>query len=267
METLTRPPDLNQITAWCESRYAQFNRPEWISPDPLETALAYEEPRERELAAFFASCLALGRVRSIVPSVKKVLGLIGRPLHENILHARREEWERVFEGFVYRFFRREHMVCLLGSLQSLLAEFGSLELAFLAGAPGSDRGPGARTLSALDAFSREIRLRAGGELGILVPLPEAKSARKRLCLYLRWMVRRDSVDPGGWNSFSPADLLVPVDTHMIRVGRALGFTSEKAPTLRACLEITEGFRGINPGDPVKYDFALTRPGILKLPGE
>ena len=75
------------------------------------------------------------------------------------------------------------------------------------------------------------------------------------------MVRRDDVDPGGWDDVSPALLIVPLDVHMHRIARRLGATARKSADLRAAMETTAAFRGICPDDPVRYDFALTRLGI------
>jgi len=100
----------------------------------------------------------------------------------------------------------------------------------------------------------------GRERSYLLPDPRLGSACKRLNLYLRWMVRRDAVDPGGWN-VPPAKLVVPLDTHMHALGRALGLTDRRSADLRTALEITAAFRAIAPDDPVRYDFALTRLGM------
>ena len=96
-----------------------------------------------------------------------------------------------------------------------------------------------------------------------MPWPSRGSACKRLNLYLRWMIRSDEVDPGGWSGVHPRKLIVPLDTHMHRIGREWGFTRRKAADMKTALEITEAFRSINELDPVKYDFALTRTGIRK----
>ena len=95
----------------------------------------------------------------------------------------------------------------------------------------------------------------------LVPSPAGGSACKRLFLFLKWMVRRDDVDPGGWTLLSPADLIIPLDVHMFRLCSALGLTARKSPDLKAALEVTEVFRSVLPSDPLKYDFVLTRFGI------
>jgi uncharacterized protein (TIGR02757 family) len=82
-------------------------------------------------------------------------------------------------------------------------------------------------------------------------------------LMLRWLVRKDSVDPGGWSCIRPGQLVVPLDTHMHRLGMAMGLTGRKSADMKTALEITAGFKRFAPVDPVRYDFALTRLGIRK----
>jgi uncharacterized protein (TIGR02757 family) len=77
------------------------------------------------------------------------------------------------------------------------------------------------------------------------------------------MVRKDEVDPGGWDFIPASKLLIPLDVHMHRTARSFKFTTRKQANLATVLEVTEAFRAICPEDPVKYDFALTRVGMRK----
>jgi uncharacterized protein (TIGR02757 family) len=70
------------------------------------------------------------------------------------------------------------------------------------------------------------------------------------------MVRRDGVDPGGWSDVSPGQLVVPLDTHTIRVGRCLKLTRRASPGWKMAIDITSALRTFDPADPVRYDFAL-----------
>lgn len=97
--------------------------------------------------------------------------------------------------------------------------------------------------------------------------PLLSSACKRMCLYFKWMIRRDQVDPGPWKNISPARLIMPIDTHIFRIGHRLNFTRRKNSDMKTALEITAGFVQVNPLDPLKYDFALTRPGIRRNIGD
>lgn len=122
-------------------------------------------------------------------------------------------------------------------------------------------------IEALDVFAAEViseMEKQGSSSGHLLSRPSRGSACKRLHLFMRWMVRHDEVDPGGWVMISPSELIVPVDVHMHRVGIKLGFTKRKAADAKTAEEITNGFKTVSSDDPVKYDFALTRFGIRKL---
>jgi uncharacterized protein (TIGR02757 family) len=142
---------------------------------------------------------------------------------------------------------------LLTRASEILRAFGSLETFMRECARGKS------VLEALNHFSRRLSPDGGGFS--LLAAPENGSACKRLSLYLKWMVRHDEVDPGGWTVFSPGDLIVPTDTHMHNIALELGLTARKHADLKTALEITRGFAQISPEDPARYDFALTRFGI------
>jgi uncharacterized protein (TIGR02757 family) len=93
--------------------------------------------------------------------------------------------------------------------------------------------------------------------------PSGGSACKRLNLFLRWMVRRDAVDPGGWTRIAASHLVVPLDTHIIRLGRCLGLTRQTTPGWKMAAEITAALRALDPADPIRYDFALCHLGMMK----
>ena len=104
-----------------------------------------------------------------------------------------------------------------------------------------------------------------GEAGVVffLPSPDDGSACKRLCLFLRWMVRADSVDAGGWTRVPRASLLIPLDAHIINIGRKARLTRRVSPGWRMAEDITATLRACDPSDPVKYDFALHRMGLFK----
>jgi uncharacterized protein (TIGR02757 family) len=145
---------------------------------------------------------------------------------------------------------------MLVRAKHLVETHGSLEGCFVRGWSPVD----GDVTQGLCGFARQL---GAGECGSLLPVPERGSACKRLNLFLRWMVRRDNVDPGGWTQVPPSALVVPMDVHMHRVGMALGMTARKQPDIRTAREVTEAFRALSPDDPVRYDFALTRQGIMR----
>ena len=109
-----------------------------------------------------------------------------------------------------------------------------------------------------------LNLGARGERPAVPALVGHQTRHAHLSVRLRrTLVRADEIDLGLWSELRPAQLFVPLDTHMFRVCKAMGLTMRKQANFQATQDITRGFRRIVPEDPVKYDFALTRLGIRK----
>lgn len=226
-----------------EALYQRWHDPQYLGTDPL--VLVREAPAaDREVVAFLMSCLAVGRASHIVKAGRDLLSRLGSPLDLGGTTA--------LSGFQYRFFSQGRVEALVGAVGRVVDRHGSLE--------GAWRSTGAQGWEALEAFAALFRS-PGEDLGILVPVEGSGGAHKRLNLFLRWMVRQDALDPGGWTALRPADLFMPVDTHVLQWARAEGLTQRKLADRRACLEITEALRTVCPDDPLRYDFAITRAGM------
>ena len=240
-----------------EELYATYNRPEFIHPDPLEFLHSYQEPSDREIVGLIASSLAYGRVAQIISSVSFILNKVGPSPREFLVSTSRRALTRSFTGFKHRFTTTEEIIDFMLGIQQVIRTDGSLHRCFLKWYDPDHPD----TVQALQSFVDAIRSYMGSRNNSLLPFPAKKSACKRLHLFLRWMIREDEVDPGGWRNVSPSKLIIPLDTHMHRIGLLLGMTQRKQSDLKTALEITREFRKIVPDDPVKYDFALTRLGI------
>ena len=239
-----------------EALYERYNGPAFLTPDPVEVLYPYGETAEREIVAFIAASLAYGRAGLIKKSLSRVLPLLGPSPRSFLLAADRPSLTERFRGFRHRFTDEEDLVDLLFALGALIRDRGSLERAFADGLS-----PQGRSHLALVPFVGLIRSRTGGRPNSLLADPSGGSACKRLHLFLKWMVRCDAVDPGGWTVLRPASLVVPLDTHMHRIGLELGLTARRQADLKAALEMTEAFALVCPDDPARYDFVLTRFGI------
>lgn len=240
-----------------EHVYSLYHKTGFIHPDPLEFLHRYPHVQDREVVGLVASSLAYGRVGQILRSVTSVLEGMGDSPGLFIERTSREDLRERFRGFKHRFTTADELVDLLSATGKVISAYGSLHACFLEGF--DHRHPD--VTEALAAFVQRIRDHMEPVENSLLPCPERKSACKRLYLFLRWMVREDDVDPGGWKGISPSKLIVPVDVHMHRIGIVLGMTDRRQADLRTAMEITEGFRKIVPDDPVRYDFSLTRIGI------
>lgn len=238
-----------------ESIYSQYNKREYVNPDPLLFLYDYPGKKDREVVGFIAACLAYGRVEMIVKTIALVLGKMKPSPFEYLMSREKKDMANDFKGFGYRFAKDVHLVNLLWGIREVLTRFSSLEKCFYEGMILQDE----TVLPGLVFFSEQIS--KNREIGHLLADPQKKSACKRSLLFLRWMVRKDQVDPGGWEKINPSQLIVPLDTHMHKIGMMLEFTKRKSPDMKTALEITRGFKKILSEDPVKYDFCLTRFGI------
>lgn len=244
-----------ELKAFLDGLYYVYQRRELINPDPLYFLYRYEDVRDREIAGLVASSLAYGRVAQIMKSVERVLSCLSDEPYKFLVNN--DESDIVSESFKHRFTTGEDMNNLLRNVRGILREHGTVE-EFLRECLRNSEG---EIFSALDEFSGRLsRNRKPGSFP-LITAPKDGSACKRLFLFLKWMVRSDEVDPGGWEVIRPSDLVVPTDTHMHKISMKLGFTRRKSADLRCAVEITEGFRGVCPEDPARYDFVLTRFGI------
>jgi len=240
--------------------------------DPVHIVRRYPAHDDREIVGFCAAGLAFGRVASVLNSIESLLAVMGpRPAAFVRGFDPAKDRERL-APLVHRWIRGRDLVALLLVLQRMLRESGSIERFFLAGddAGTPDVGP------ALDAFStralatdvRPAYGRVPKRAGVcyFFPRPSAGSACKRLNLFLRWMVRTDVVDLGVWKGLSPSRLIVPLDTHVIRLGQCLRLTRYRSPGWKMAAEITASLRTIDPVDPVRYDFSLCHVGMMNACG-
>ncbi len=265
------PAVRSDLTASLERLYHDYNREDSAS-DPVHRVRPFPEPADREIAGFCAAALAFGRVASVLHSIDTLFAIMGphpsafvRAFDPGAPHPE-------LRAMVHRWTRGSDLAALLWILRQMLEQSGSIEQFFLEGCQpdAEDVGP------ALDSFStRALALdirRAYGRVprrpGVcyFFPRPSAGSACKRLNLFLRWMVRDDAVDLGVWRGLSASQLIVPLDTHVIRLGRCLRLTRYASPGWRMAADITASLRALNPDDPVKFDFSLCHVGMMNACG-
>jgi uncharacterized protein (TIGR02757 family) len=254
------------LKAALDRLYTDYDRADAIA-DPVEIVRRYQGRDDREVVGFLAAGLAFGRVAGILQSVERLLAVMGpRPAaFVRDFDPRRDGC--AFEPLVHRWTRGDDLAALVLLLRRMMEEAGSIEDFFRLGHETAAPDVGA----SLDSFSRRALALAPRGLrptGVpyFFPRPSAGSACKRLNLFLRWMVRADSVDLGVWTGVSPSQLVVPLDVHVIRVGRCLGLTRYLSPGWKMASEITASLRAMDPVDPVRYDFALCHIGMLDLCG-
>ncbi len=234
-----------------ERLYQHYNRWECARRDPVVFVHRYGEPLDREVAGMVAAFLAYGQLSQIMQAVGDALGRLGNHPRRCLLDSTPQRLHAVTRGFVHRVVNADRLWRLLWGMKGVLEAHGSLQSCFR----HYDDPQSATVLAGVTGLAQALRAGGAGP-DHLVADPAKGSACKRWMMLLRWMVRSDAVDPGGWQDVSPARLIVPLDTHLWRICNRLGMAKRRTCDLKAALQITAGFRSIEPGDPVRYDFAL-----------
>lgn len=245
-----------------ERLYREFDYPTRVERDAIRFPLRYPDPRDREIVALLTACLAYGRVDLFSRGLELIFGAMGASPAAFVADFDLGRDARVFDAFIYRFNRPRDVSAFCVAGREILARHGTLEKCFVAGDP-DERGP---IGPALERFARTFldadlgQVFPGGRISRgyrhLFPLPSAGGPCKRLHLFLRWVVRREAPDFGLWTTVSPSRLLIPVDTHIENMSRAIGLTRRRSRTWRMSEEITARLAVLDPTDPVKYDFSL-----------
>ena len=263
-----------QLKQLLDELYHRYSRPVFLSTSALSIPHGYRRPDDREIAAFVTASLAYGNVKQIHRSANAALEAMGDSPARFIRRFDPARDSARFRHFVHRFNSGVDLALLCHLLHQASAAKGSLQAFFLKGydpthddiEPALNSFVGRMLSLDVSAFYPSGTLPAKAGVRFFFPSPTQGSACKRLNLFLRWMVRRgDAIDFGIWTEVSPGKLIVPLDTHVARISQQLGLTRIKQANWRMAKEVTKRLRAFDPEDPVKYDFALCRLGILKQP--
>jgi len=244
--------------------------PQHLANDPLSFCHRYSDPVDREIAAVIASAFAYGGIKIILRTLKSIFSELGPSPRSYVESFSPVQALKAFSGFRHRFNDGRDLVALLWGIRLMIADAGSVNAFFLRFDDASTQD----VTAALNGYASavlaldyrpvfgSVAAPAGSYFPFLFPAPAAGSACKRLCMFLRWVVRpADGIDLGIWRGVSPSRLVIPVDTHICRICSYLGFTGRKAADWRMAQEITAALRRLDPADPVKYDFSLAHLGI------
>lgn len=252
-----------------EQLYRQRS-PSYLANDPLSFCHRYRDPADQEVAALLAAVFAYGAVKVIKGSLARISSIIGETPAAFVDAFCPKKQRQLCDGFKHRFNGADDLAALFWAVRQMREQQGSIEAFFC-----RFHDPQAATVEqglngfcsavlALDyrPFFGRKGLPADSRFRFLFPTPQGGSACKRLCMFLRWVVRpADGIDLGLWQGVQPTQLVIPVDRHIERISRLLGLTARRTPDWRMALEITAALRSLSPDDPVRYDFSLCHLGI------
>ena len=262
---------MNSLSRSLDALYRDYNREDSAS-DPVHRVRPYRDNADREIAGFCAAALAFGRVASVLNSIDTLLKIMGPSPATFVRGFDPGAPHPELRAMVHRWIRGTDVAALLWILRQILESSGSLESFFVDGLQEDAEDVSA----ALDSFStralaldiRRAYRRVPARPGVcyFFPRPSAGSACKRLNLFLRWMVRRDEIDLGVWTRVPASKLIVPLDTHVIRLGRCLRLTKYVSPGWKMAADVTRSLRRLDPVDPVRFDFSICHVGMMNACG-
>ncbi len=256
-----------------ESLYRRYG-PETADTDPILFPRRYALDEDREAAGWIAAAFAYGQVKTIQDNVGRLLATLGP--HPAAALGRIADFrafaDEELRGFRHRFHGARDAAALLFVIARAREAAGSIRAFFEREGRGEDPDVGgllSRAVARILAFDyRPVlgvrRLPAGSPVRFFFPDPADGSACKRWNLYLRWMVRSDALDLGLWPGIPTDRLVVPTDTHVHRIARRLRLTRRRTADWKAAREITDALARFDPRDPVRFDYALCRIGILDI---
>ncbi len=243
---------MNELKIKLDALVEQYNTPAFVENDPVQFPRAYTKQQDIEIAAFLASTIAWGNRKQILTGCRKMFHDImeNRP-YEFVMSGRFNDIDPAKN--IHRTFFGRDMAYMCRGLQFVYLTSNTLAIAFK------------QEETVWDGFSRLRELFAqanGGEYSkhLSNPTPnrhKGGSPCKRLNLMLRWLCRQDGiVDLGIWHNVKPGQLMIPLDTHVARIGREMGLISRNGNDRAAVEELTAKLRELDKSDPCKYDFAL-----------
>jgi uncharacterized protein (TIGR02757 family) len=252
---------MDDLKPFLEEKYRLYNRNWFIESDPVSIPHLFTKKEDIEIAGFLAATIAWGNRKSILNNANRLMQMMDNAPHDFVLTATAKDL-KPFNAFVHRTFNGIDCVYFLTALKEIYLNHGGLENAFSTGVNKDDT-----DVSNAIANFRTLFFMGNypARTGKHVSDPLAGSSAKRLCMYLRWMVRKDEfgVDFGIWKGISQGILSCPLDVHSGNVARKLGLLERKQNDWKAVTELTTNLKQFDPTDPVKYDFALFGLGVFE----
>ena len=248
-------PTLDDLRCYLDDLAARFEQRAFIQDDPIAIPHGFDDPCDQEVIGLYAALLAWGRRATILNKMEELCERMRyRPYRFVRDFDERRDATRL-ATFKHRTFQPIDALWFTKNLGAALRRHERVEHLFARHLPADAADVGA----AIQGFSEAIMTLAPEtppRLRKHLARPASGSACKRLCMYLRWMVRPGPVDLGCWTTIRPDQLVLPLDVHSGRQARALGMITRTANDWQAALELTRRCRLLCPDDPARYDFAF-----------
>lgn len=247
-----------------DHQYKLQHQKAFIQSDPIVVPHRFTKKQDIEISGLFAAVFAWGIRKTIINKTNELMHLMDDAPYQFCLQHKETDLKKMLR-FVHRTFNATDLLYFIHFLKHHYLQSESLESAFF-----THRITHKKLQSVEDGLNHfhqyfvsleDFPLRTKKHIAH----PAANSSCKRLNMFLRWMVRKDSkgIDFGIWDSIKPADLICPLDVHVVRVANNLGILQNNKVNWETAIVLTEYLKILDPKDPIKYDFALFGMGVNK----
>jgi len=248
----------NELKEFLDSKYEQYNQKKFIESDPIQVPHNFTSKEDIEISSFLTATIAWGQRKTIIKNSFKMMDLLDNSPYDYIINSTEKEIDKL--NIKHRTFNEIDFRYFIKRLKYIYKDYGNLENLFFENLKGNTMHNSIHNFKSL-FFKNNYPLRTTKHISD----PFKGSACKRVNMFLRWMVRKDSngVDFGIWNKISPSHLSCPLDVHSGRVARKLGILNRTQNDHKAVIELDNKLRIFDSNDPVKYDFSLFGLGVFE----
>ena len=256
-----------------EETISLYNDKKYIKTDPIFFPSSFKNPLDIEIVSLLSCFYAYGNVKAIQKFLSPIFNNLGPSPYEAFAKKTNAYYECFQKISYYRFQTKIDNQNLLASLSKHIQKHHTekqrgpiFENFFLNQFSKFEPEEGIKLFQlnmerSLMEVSNQKNISKG--LRFLIGDPNANSPKKRICLFLRWMVRRSFPDFGIYRQIKTSDLIFPLDVHIQRLIKILGISKRKTYTLKDGIAVKEFFQKLNLDDPLLYDFYLTRVGMIQ----
>lgn len=250
---------LEELKEYLDEKVEKYNRLDFIEHDPISIPHRFTNKEDIEISGFLAATIAWGNRTMILRNANRMMNYLDDSPHDFILHHTDSDLERISK-VIHRTFNAVDFIYFIKALRHIYEVQNGLEGIFNQ----------YRTQDSLQPAIHQFRnmffeLPHDSRTMKHISDPFKGSAAKKINMYLRWMIRKDTkgVDFGLWKSISPSILSCPLDVHSGNVARRLGLLTRAQNDSKAVSELDDTLRKLDKDDPVKYDFALFGLGVFE----
>lgn len=248
-----------ELKDFLDAKVIEYNNIKFIESDPIQIPHLFSKKEDIEISGFLTATIAWGNRKSIINNAKRMMNLLDHSPFEFIMNHHENDLEALLP-FVHRTFNGYDFIQFITSLKHIYTNHNGLESIFAKHAEGDSL---QESIHEFKSCFFEVEHLERTKKHVSDPLKN--SAAKRINMFLRWMIRKDTngVDFGIWDSLSPSQLSCPLDVHSGNVARKLGLLKRKQNDGKALAELDISLRKLDNNDPVKYDFALFGLGVFE----